>query len=259
MELIDNFAKNIELMYNSNIRFLSNLTFKTSTYRKNFDFITNSENIITECEGNVSLLRINEKKSPLIIGEYGFSVWNIRLAKMLNIDIIKLIKDYHDESTYDELLKIVDSGLLEIDKYKKIVLLHSLVVRADYRKRNITEEYVEAIYRDYYDDDVAVLALVKPFQNNENDRDYYYNHKLVNLIRATNQIQAPEKIPASEYYSLDEFNSKEDDEFNEYKLFSVATRCGFNRIGDTYLFKFHPEKIINRMLNKFNITVADNM
>lgn len=241
-------------MYNQNIRFLSQLTFKTTSYRKNFDFITPDENIITEYEGNVTMLRIKDRRLPLLVGEYGFSVWNIKLASMLNFNILRLLKLYHDDSTYDELYKIIQMGLFDIHKYKKIVLLHSLVIRPDFRKKNITEEYIESIYRDFYDDDVAILALVKPFQNNENDRDYYYNHKEIMFKKVGDEDdEIAQKIKASDYYQLNDFEDKKDEEINEYKLFSVASRCGFNRIADTYLFEFIPDKTKERLLKKYDI------
>lgn len=242
-------------MYNQNIRFLSNLTFKTTTYRKNFDLIVADENIITEYEGNVSMLRIRDRKLPLLIGEYGFSVWNIKLARMLEYDILKLLKAYHDDGSYDELMKIVKMGLFDMSKYKKIVILHSLVIHPEFRKKNITEEYIETIYRDYYDDDVAILALVRPFQNNKNDREYYYSHKFISLKKVVDESDVVEKMSASDYYSLNNFEDNKDTEINEYKLFSVAARCGFNRIGDTYMFEFIPDKIKKRLLRKNNIII----
>jgi hypothetical protein len=256
MELITNFAKINETMYND-IRFLSKLTFKTTAYRKNYDFITQDENIITECEGTISVLRLKEKKHPLIIGEYAFSIWNIELANMLKFDLYKLLKKFHSEDTYDELKSIVDSGLFDMMKYKKIVLLHSLVVHADYRKMFVTEEYIESIYRDYYDDGVAILALVKPYQNNGNDKEYY-EEKLLKLLSAVKDTNNFENITASDYYSLKDFETKDDTEINEYKLFSVATRCGFNRIGDTHIFKFSPTKTVNRLLSKYEIPRIEN-
>jgi hypothetical protein len=33
-------------------------------------------------------------------------------------------------------------------------------------------------------------------------------------------------------------------------LFSVAAKCGFTRIGESYLFQYSPEKTIQRMIEK---------
>ena len=44
--------------------------------------------------------------------------------------------------------------------------------------------------------------------------------------------------------------NKRDVELNEYKLFSVASKCGFSRLDNSHLFQFSPDKIIERMLEK---------
>jgi len=237
-------------MNRTDINIWSNLTFKTRAYRKNYDLITDDENIITEYDGTVSMLRIGEKKSPLIIGEYGFSVWNIELGKMLGIDFNKLLFAHRIEDTYDELRAAIANSLIDVNDYRKVVLLHSLMLRADVRKHGISEEFVEMIYRDFYDENNIIIALVKPFQNNPIDADYYFERKSVIINDVSCDVENVDKIPASEYYSLKELTNKDDREFNEYKLFSVATRCGFSRIGGSYLFKYSPDKTIERLIDK---------
>lgn len=233
-----------------NIKLWSNLTFKTRSYRKNFDLVTENENIITEYEGSVSELRIGEGKRPFIIGEYGFSVWNIGLAKLLNIDLNEILKAYSIENAYSELKQAVDSEEITLHKYKKVVLIHSFIVRADYRKRGVTEEFIEAMYRDFYDDETTIIMLTKPLQYNQIDDDYYRNHKFVTLLNNISDIDEAERIPAYEYYSLNDLYVKNDIEYNELKLFAVADRCGFVRIDETHLFLFIPDKTVVRMLMK---------
>lgn len=228
----------------------SNLTFKTRCYRKNFDLVTENENIITEYEGSVSELRIAEAKRPFIVGEYGFSVWNINLAKLLNIDLNEILRAYSLENTYNELKQVVDSKEIDLWKYQKVVLIHSFIVRADYRKHGVTEEFVEAMYRDYYDDETLIIVLTKPFQYNPIDDDYYRNHKFVKLLNKIGDVDDVERIPAYEYYSLNDLYAKNDVEYNELKLFTVADRCGFTRIGESHLFMFNPDKTVVRMLIK---------
>jgi len=228
----------------------SNITFKTLAYRKNYDLITVDENIITEYDGTVSVLRIEQHKSPLIVGEYGFSVWNIELGNMLGVNFDELINAHHIEDTYNELRTVIANDLFNIHEYKKVVLLHSFMLRADVRKHGLSEEFMEMIYRDFYAEDIAVIALVKPFQNNPMDADYYFKRKSVVINEKSADIVSTNNIPATEYYSLNELNNKEDIELNEYKLFSVATRCGFSRIGESYLFKYDPTKTIDRLMDK---------
>ena len=83
---------------------------------------------------------------------------------------------------------------------------------------------------------------------------YYYknNHKALEVFREINDEGEMEKTktPAYEYYSLNELHDKEDVEFNEYKLFAIADRCGFTRLGESRLFLFNPDKTVVRMLMK---------
>ena len=225
-----------------------NITFKTQAYRKNFDVINDNENIITEYDGKISEIRLAEYKPPIIIGEYGFSVWNIDLGRKFKVDFMKLIREYALENSYGELINIIKDGLVELTSYDKVVLVHSFTLRKDYRKRGLSEEFVEMLYRDFHGENVAIIILVKPIQDNPIDKDYYYQHKKV-LVKS-NVEDGGVEVSASEYYSLDELLKNDDKEINEYKLFAIAQKCGFNRIGESYLFKFSPEKTLVRMEEK---------
>ena len=228
----------------------NNITFKTQGYRKNFDLITENENIISEYTGNISLIRLQENKPPIIIGEYTFSVWDISLAEILKIDLNKLLNAHHMVKAYVELVRMVRAGEIQVNDYDKIVLIHSLVVHPEFRKLGITEEFIEMIYRDYHFDKTLILTIVQPFQENEIDLDYYMVQKTV-LVR--NDSDAPQRfniIQAAEYYCLQKFIDKDDKEMNEYKLFALANRCGFQRIDESYLFTLNPEVTIARIKEK---------
>jgi hypothetical protein len=75
----------------SNWNIWVNLAFTTRSFRKNFDQISDNENFITECEGTISEIRIDEHKLPRIIGEYRLSIWNTGLGISFNVDFQKLI------------------------------------------------------------------------------------------------------------------------------------------------------------------------
>jgi hypothetical protein len=232
---------------------LNNITFKTQGYRKNFDLITENENIISEYVGNILMARLSENKPALIIGEYTFSVWDISMSKILKIDLNKLLDAHHMVNAYVELIKMIRAKEININEYDKIVLIHSLVVHPEFRKMGITEEFIEMIYRDYHFDKTAIIAIVQPFQNNVNDLDYYMMQKTV-LVR--NDYGAPNRsnvLQAAEYYSLQKFIDKTDTEMNEYKLFAVANRCGFNRINSSHLFLLTPDTILERIKKKKEI------
>jgi hypothetical protein len=244
---------NIKTQILDNIKILYNLSFKTRCYRKNFDLIVEDEHIITEYEGNIGVLQIKNQKPPVVIGEFGFSMWNIDLAKMLDIDLDTLINRYSDEDTYNNLKTVINDGLFNINKYKKIVFIHSLILKNDYKKKNITEEFIEMIYRDFYDKDTAIIALAKPFQTNKVFENFYLNIQTVKYLQKTGDTQNMKRIPASAYYSIRDLYNKNDDEYNEYKIFALAQRLGFTRIGNSYLFEYNPNKTVERLKVKSKI------
>lgn len=227
-----------------------NLTFKTTSYHKNFDFVNNNESIITEYTGTISLIRLVDYKPPLIIGEFDLSIWNIGLGKKLNVNLKKLIKEHKIEDTYAELIKVIENKNININDYDKLILINNFVICPDYRKHGITEEFVEYLYREFYNENNLIISLVKPLQDNSIDANIYFKIKTVEFHPSIENYQKIEVIPTVVYYSLDDLLLKEDKELNEYKLFSVASKCGFNRIDDSYLFMFTPDKAFERIINK---------
>lgn len=241
------------MTYKDNYELWSKLTFKTIEYRKNFDLMYVDENFITEYEGVVSETRINERKPPFQVGEYQFSVWNFGLARDFDVDLTEKFKEYEHEDAYEELLTILDDNLLPFNKINKLVILHTFIIHPDYRKSGITEEFFEYLYRDYISgDENYLIALVKPIQENEIDFEYFWNEKTVSF-KTSNQKNAPyEEILTKDYYKLDDLIENDDTEMINYKLFSIATRCGFKRLNESHLFVFNPNKIINRLHEKRN-------
>jgi hypothetical protein len=245
-------------MNRNDINLWSNLTFKTLGYRRNFDLVSLNENIITLYDGMVSEIRLSERKPPRPVGEYGFSVWNIDLAHKLGVDLERLIKAHDIENVYSEFYNVIKENVIDVHDYKKIVFVHSFVLNKNYRKHGITEEFVEMLYRDFYCDNTAIIMLVKPFQDNPIDADYYFNRKKVKTKESLNEIE-DQVVSATEYYSLNELLKKDDRELNEYKLFTVANKCGFSRIDESYLFIFSPEKTLKRLQEKIkNGEVIEN-
>ena len=230
------------------------ITFRTVNYRKNFDLINENESFISEYSGLISEIRLSDNLPPVIVGEYGYSVWNIEFALKFGSDITTLLKHYKAENIYNELLDLVTEEKINVFNYKKIILIHNLVVHPKYRKLFITEEFVESIYREYSDDNVAIIALVMPIQYNEIDNEYFYKHNKVKIHNSFINQDDYTIIKASDYYSLDDLLEKTDVETNEYKLYALAAKCGFNRIDESHLFLFKPEKITNRINEKLKYT-----
>lgn len=241
-----------------NYNLLNKLTFKTVSYRKNFDLTFENENFITEHEGNITKIRINEQKPPLLIGEYGISVWNIGQAKIFGVNLIDILKNYTIENSYREINHLIDNRAIDLNNINNLILIQNFILHPDYRKKNITDEFIEFIFRDYYfGANNILLSFVKPIQDILIDWEYLYNEKEV-IISNDIKNNNIKKISAKEYYDLDSLTNKNDVESNEYKLFAVASKCGFERIDDSYIFKFNPNKITNRLLLKrkeFNETL----
>ena len=230
------------------LKLWNNITFKTQGYRKNFDLINTNEKFITEYEGAIAELRMEERKPPRPVGEYRFSVWNIELGEKFDVDFIELIKRHSADDLYRELIGMIKKHEFTIRKYKKIVLVHSFVLSKEYRKKGITEEFVEMLYNDFYCENVAIVVLAKPFQDDDVSMEYFKYKKV--LVKESLKGFDAVGVQAMKYYSLEELLKNDDTEINEYKLFAVANRCGFQRINESHLFYFSPEKIEERMRNK---------
>src|SRR5690606_33610830 len=123
----------------------------------------------------------------------------------------------------------------------------NFILHPNYRKHGITEEFIEFVYRGFYDDNNIIIALVKPLQDNPIDIDFFLNQKHVEVRRVVKNYHDVDVVPAKEYYSIEDLFKKTDREINEYKLFALANKCGFNRIGDSNLFTFNPERILQRI------------
>lgn len=235
-----------------------NIVFKTTSYRKNFDISIPNENYITEHDGKITIIRYDENKYPLTIGEYGISIWNLKLGKLFNVDFHELLENHRIENTYYELINLMNDNVFDINQYDKILLIHSFVLCEKYRKHDVVDEFVEMVYRDYYDEHTAILMLVRPFQDNEIDAEYYLN---IGKVGNKEDLDSDEEtiIPTTDYYSLNDFLNNDDTEINEYKLFAIASRCGFRRLGESYIFQFSPDKILERLENKQKLdTLIDN-
>ena len=186
------------------------------------------------------------------MGEFELSEWNIGLGIKFEADLVKLVKKHKSEVLYTELLNLIKSKEIDITKYKKIVFIANLIVRPDFRKFGLTEEFIELLYREHYNESDAIIALVKPLQDNPIDKDHYFNQKIVEVHLSLQNNNEIEFVPAVDYYRLNDLLEKKDTETNEYKLFSVAAKCGFSRIGESCLFNFSPEKTMKRMIEKRN-------
>lgn len=225
------------------------LKFKYIAHHTNFNILTNTDHFLTDYTGDVIKLRFMENKPPLIIGDFSFSVWNFDLANKMNINVFDTFLDYPSNHPYSEIHTIYKTNPNLFYKIKKMVLIHTLILHPDYRGKNISEEFVEFIYRAFYDEDNLILLNATPLQYNEEDFLYFNIYKTIELKNDIHDDDNILKIKAKEYYNLDDL-SKDDLEIDTYKVYGIAARCGFNRLSDTSIFKLEDYKILNRILYK---------
>ncbi len=236
---------------NENYKLWQNLTFKTIAYRKNFDLTVSDENFITEYEGTISQIRIGSRKPPFLAGEYTFSVWNIGLADQLDVDMNEVLGKYLYEDSYNELSSTINDGSFTFENIKKLVIIHNLILHPDYKKRGVTQEFVEFMFREHYNgEEDQIIALVKPIQENPVDHEHYFQDRIIKVKHSIDGDVPYEEMSAFKYFSLGNLYDKTDNEINEYKLYALASRCGFKRIGESHLFYFTPETTINRWKDK---------
>jgi GNAT superfamily N-acetyltransferase len=229
------------------------LTFKTISYNKNFDLINYNDSFINYYAGTISKIRLSENKPPFILGDFGITSWNIGLGKRFSVDFNGLLFHHKAELIYSELRRMIKEEIIDIETCERLVLITNLVVHPDYRKHGVTEEFIEYVYRQFYNEKTAIVVLVKPLQDNEIDKDVYFNKKFVEIRESLENYDDYKNMRAAKYYSLDTLLTKTDTEINEYKLFAVAAKCGFERIGDSYLFMFRPRLTFKRILEKREI------
>lgn len=224
----------------SNNKLLKNITFKSTSYIRNYDFFNNGDNVIIETDGSILLTNINAKVKSTLIGEYSTSLWNLDLMRLMGNDINNLLVETEGQIIYDQFNECIINKNIDLNDYDRILFIHTVVIHSNYRKKGVFFEFIESIYRTYYTNKTLILILAKPFQNNDMDEDYYRLRKEV--------VVDNKPISALKYYSLNQYYDKTDTELNEYKLYNIVNKCGFDRLSNTNLFKLN----IDRFLTKLN-------
>ena len=234
-----------------NMKLWHMLKFKDNAHLSNFDILTENDNLIVEHTGEIIKLRFLEDKPPLPIGDFSYSIWNFKFDKMINNNLLSIMKDYmgNENHPYVDLYRILSDKTLNIQNIDRLIVIHTLILHEDYRKKNIPEEFVEFIYKQFNNDKDIVICNTTPIQHNFEDFDYYNNFKSIEI---KNSLNLPATIiKAKDYYKINELAS-DDDEIDLYKVYGVASRCGFNRIEETNLFILNTNRVLNRMLHKHN-------
>jgi len=229
----------------------SSLTFKTLSYRKNFNFTVEDDNFITELEGTVTKVGIGSGKPPFFVGEYNYSIWNFGLANLFDVDLLDVLENYTYEDSYIELFDMVKENKFSFEEIDRLVVLHNFILHPDYRKKGITEEFIEALYREHFvGGNNHIVALVKPIQNNTVYFENYISNRVVRIRHTVYDDGPYEEMSSFKYFGIGELENKTDIEKNHYQLYALAARCGFRRMGESNLFYFTPQKIQDRLEDK---------
>ena len=239
--------KNIE-----DVELWKNLTFKSICYHRNFDLTIPNENIITEYDGNILKVRIKEKKLPVTVGEFSYSTWNLRLGRNLKFKIKKLFEIYSDEIQYEAFVEQLKNKNIKLKEYDKLVFIDRIVLHDRFRKHDICDEFMEFIYRNYYDSKTLIVTYIKPVQEDLVDEEFYLNYKQIQVKENIKSILPVKNVLARDYYKLDEFMINYDKEISTYKLFALATKCGFERVNESKIFIYNTNHTIKRLKYKFN-------
>lgn len=237
-------------MKTENIDIWGALRYKTISFRTNFDLIDNNENFITEYAGTISKLRIHEYKPPVPVGEFSYSVWDIDLALSLGYDLNVLLTRFKEQNAYTELTTLIKNNEFTLGDYNRLLVIHTIVLHPDYRKIEVTQELIESIYRENRGS--TIISLVQPIQNNFTDFEHFTNNNNVQIRYDLEKPNEFTNIRAVEYYELNKFLLDDDLESSQYKLYALASKCGFNRIGESNLFILDDLHVVKRMVEKFN-------
>lgn len=247
-----------------NLKVLENLAFKTKLCHRNFDMISINESFTTDLEGSITLVRIEENLPPLQIGEFYINVFNFDIARTFNVDLLPLIYGHNKEGSYVDFIDLIKTSskksLIDLDTVNKIYYVNNFIIRPEFKKLGVVEEFAEFLYKNFYNVNNEILLLVKPFQSIKDDYKYFTTERWVEN-RMNLQSPDTEITLARDYYKLNKLLDYNDDlELNTYKLFAVASKCGFVRtIDDSFIFRFEPGKIIKRIKTKLKINRNKNL
>jgi hypothetical protein len=240
------------------------LKFNDNVRTSNFDTLNSNDNLISEHIGDIKKLRYIDNKAPIPIADFSYSVWNFKLDRIINNKLINVMSDFiktfidnglFKNHQYFEIFNAFKNKTLNINTVDRLIIINTLIVHPEYKGKNIPEEFVEFIYKQFNNENDIILSITVPIQNNYEDFNHYNKYKSIEI---KNDIKTPTTIiKAKDYYDLNNLKS-DDEEIDFYKVYSVATRCGFDRINDTNIFILKPKVVLDRLLKKANVIYKYN-
>lgn len=217
------------------------IVFEVTTRTSNVDVLTPNDSMITICDG---IIRDVKPNKTIKIGDFNINIIHIGMADILNVKFDDIIKGLAFGELCDDLTTINNDNSTHLNSYKKVIIVSAFILIKKYRKKNILDEFLEFLYKNYYNKDYLILFQALPFQ---------YNEIMSELVFTFNATDSKGKITDNtiyDYYELNEFEKEDDQELNKFKLYGHMTKHGCKRIGDTDMFRFYPHYIENKIIDK---------
>ena len=235
-------------MQHKNREVLNNIVFRTTSFDRNEPLIYNNDNILTEGSGTITHVDFSAREhSNILVGEFEYTIWNLNYSRELNVNAIPLIKEHVriGQEQYNQIQNLNENEILNFNMINKLIIIHSFILNKKYKKLSIPEEFTEFLYKKYFQKNNKILIYSKPIQDNPIDLDYYCNEKKI--------INNKKHYSGRSYFDLDNLINEKDSEMNKYKVYSVASRCGFKRLGESDIFELKPTIIKNKINNKVQL------
>lgn len=236
---------------------INNIVFKSTSYDRNYDFGLKNDSYVKTIQGYINFIQTGIHRPTMPIGEYLYNVFNVSLAKNNKVNFIELLNDWCETNEiYIDLIDLFKTNKIDANKYNKIVYIPTLILNDKFRKQNVADEFVKYIKREFYGENVLILFLVKPFQQIEDDFNYFCTERTIEIKayeKCDNYVEFEAnvneinnkskhsitiyKIPALRYYNLGGELFNTDHEISQYKLYAHAQKLGLTKIDDTNIFK----------------------
>lgn len=242
---------------NKETEIVKNIVFKSTSYDRTYDFDLEYDSYVKTILGYINYIQVNVHRPTMPIGEYMYNVFNVALAKINRVNFMNLLNSYCETNEiYVDLIDLLKSNKIDVNQYNKIVYIPTIILNEKFRNKNVVSEFIKYIKREFYGENVLILFLVKPFQQIEDDFNYFCSERTIEIksyhkccdleefeanVREINNKSKHTitiyKIPALRYYNLNGEMFNIDHEISQYKLYAHAQKLGLIKIDDGNIFK----------------------
>ena len=227
----------------------NNLVFITKSTIRNENLLSPSDRFVSYNEGIINKLRIfDERKPPLLVGEYFYYLFNLKEAKEEGLSVVDVLKylshpDFGDDGIVSLMEAIKNNEPLynKIKSYNKIIFISYIITSPKIRGNGyILKEFIKTLNKNHLSDDVLVLAYLIPIQYNNFYNNFVLNGQTVEVWE--NIKKPPIKVDAKKYYSPETLSKTQDYELDLLKLYSLGKKCGFKNFDNERGLFFYSTK-----------------